>query len=374
MPIEVPRVYLHDGAGRRIGQFSSARNIDRSYLLMEPASARLSIASNDSLITEIDPRLGRFVVIESEAYATPWVGKLTVPNGSKSSEEITLICRSMDAVLSQRFLNASYSGTGGAVFKSIIDAASASNPTGITSATNGVVIGPAYGVTLNDRSAFQALTQLARETGHEWWLEYAVSTTEIVAYAHYRPARGFDRCRQAALVSGGSGNAEWGDWKIDGEAHTFGLTVVGGVGSVTQAYSERPRQRSQSSTALGNAVKAPVGAVHGHSVQRTDGSSSALTRIERLRVSEALKSQGVVVSAAEALLSRPPLAEQSMTWKVLGDADWSLFDLGSIVRAVAPDAFISGFDGYVRIVAVQPREEAGELNLVVQIVEGADHA
>ena len=171
MPVDVPRVYLHDGAGRRIGQFSTAYNVDRAYLIMEPASARFMITTDDPLADEIDPRQGRYVVIDSDAYPYPWVGKLTQPNWTRASETITIICRSADAILTQRFINGTYSGAAGAVFTQLVNDAAALNATGIGVASTGVAPGDAYAATFNDRPAFQCLTTLAREVGYEWWVE-----------------------------------------------------------------------------------------------------------------------------------------------------------------------------------------------------------
>jgi hypothetical protein len=365
----LPRVFLHDGAGRRIGQVVTARSIDRSYLLMEPASARFLMADDDPLVEQIDPRQGRFVVIESEQFPYPWVGKITSPDWDRNQREITVICRSADAILTQRHVGSTYSGSAGTVFKRMVEDAGAVNATGIAPAAS-VSSGPRYEAVVQDRSAFQALNGLAAATGHEWWVEYAVSETEIAAYAHFRPARGFDRCRGAYLNDGG--NAEWTNCKIDGEAATFALTVVGGASSVTQAYAERPRARE---------VATGVASVHGHGIRRQTSNSSPLTRIERVQLSESLKASDLVQEAARALLSRPPIPEQQIVWRVLArnkrdrtPVDWSVFDLGSIVRAKAPTAFATGFDGDVRITAVQPHEEAGVLNLVVEIVEACDEA
>jgi len=380
----LPRVFIHDGAGRRLGQVTTARDVDRSYLLMEPASARFICATDDPLLADMDPRQGRIVVIEGY-YPYPWVGKMTVPSGNRAAEEVTVMCRSFDAVLTERFIphqqpdpedGMTHRGSAGSVFQKIVEETGALNPHGIAAKNSDVVPGPSYKAVLNDRSAYTALMLVARNVGFEWWLEYAVSPQQILAYAHFRPARGFDRCTVASpLVDGGNGH--WTDWKIEGEATTFAQTVVGGRGSVTQAYSERPRQRQQSDATLASSPVVPAGAVHGHLIERATSASAGITRIERLRIAENLKNQDHVRTATEALIARPPIAERSMTWQVFmrgadGKAvDWEHFDVGSIISASAPTAFIDGFEGSLRIMAAQPVEELGVLNIVVEIVEGS---
>lgn len=370
----MPRCYLHDGAGRRVGVISTAKNVDRAYLLMEPASARLTVASDDPLLTEFDPRAGRMLVIESEAYSYPWLGKLTVPSGRRSDETITLIGRSLDAILTHRFLSGAYSGSAGAVFSAMVNDAAGQNPTGIGLSTD-ITPGPAYAVTINKQTAYQALNALARATGLEWWVEYGVSESAIQALAHLRPARGIDRCRQAEVVDGGNG--QWDEWKINGEATTFAMTVVGGSESVLQSWEERPQVRRQSTTALGAGSAAPQGVVHGHTIPRTDPGGSPLTRVERLQVAEALKSAGQAQNAADALLGRPYEPERALTcqlWAMnsAGTAvDWSQFDVGSVVSGKFPGAFTAGFDGSMRILATQPVEEDGVLKLIVGLV--GDH-
>lgn len=374
MAVEVPRCYLHNGAGRRIGMISTAKNVDRSYLIMEPASARLTVASDDPLLTDFDPREGRFLVIESEAYGYPWLGKLTVPSGRRDDETITLVGRSLDSILTFRYLSGTYAGSAGAVFSAMVSDAAAQNPTGIGLSAD-VTPGPYYAVTINKKTAYQALNDLARATGLEWWVEYGVDESEIQALAHLRPERGIDRCRQAEIVDGGNG--QWDEWKINGEATTFALTVVGGTESVLQAWEERPQVRRQSTTALGAGSAAPLGVVHGHSIPRTDPGGSPLTRVERLQMAEALKSAGQAQNAADALLGRPYEPERALVCQVwainsAGTAvDWSQFDVGSVVSGKFPTAFTAGFDGSMRILATQPNEEAGVLNLVVGLV--GDH-
>jgi hypothetical protein len=374
MATEVPRVYLHNGAGRRVGMVSTAKNVDRSYLIMEPASARFTVASDDPLLTDFDPREGRFVVIESEQYGYPWVGKLTQPSGKRSDETITIIGRSLDAVLAQRFLSGTYSGSAGAVFTAMIQDAAGQNPTGIGVSID-VSPGPAYRATINKQTAYQALNALARATAHEWGIAYGVSESEISALAYFRPALGIDRCRQASLVDGGNG--QWDEWKINGEATTFAMTVVGGAESTLQAWEERPQVRRQATLALGAGSAAPLGSWHGHSIPRTDPGGSPLTRVERLQVAEALKSAGQAQNAADALLGRPYEPERAMTWVAWAQSsagtavDWSPFDVGSIVQAKAPGAFTAGFDGSMRILATQPVEEDGVLRMVTAIV--GDH-
>jgi hypothetical protein len=354
------RVYIHDGAGRRIGELTTTHNIDRAYVLMEPASARFMVSVDEPLLHELDPREGRMVVIESDRYPYPWVGKLTGLGWQREDPAVTATCRSLDAVLTQRFVNGTYSGSAGLVFAKVLEDAAASNPTGIAPGT--IAPGPPYAAVLQDRSAFQALNLIAQQTGYEWWVEYDVSPAQVLTYANFRPARGFDRASTHGLIDGG--NADWTACKIEGET-AFALTVVGGQGSTTQTYSERPRHTEG----------IVVGSVHGHSLRRTLSQAYGITRIERIRLAENLKSRDLVQDAAQAMMSRWPTPEQAMEWVVWdvdnhgAQVDWTGFDVGSVIHASAPTAFITGFTGALRIVGVQPSEELGLLRLVVEIVE-----
>lgn len=378
MTIDPPRVYLHDGGGVRIGQFATAYNIDRSFTIMEPASARFQIARDDQQMVKVNPLLGMFVVIESTQYPFPWVGKMTVPSWTRDGT-CTVLCRSMDALLTQRFITGTYSGSPGEVFKRMVADAASVNPTGIAVGVNTVVAsGSTYTATLNKTNVYSALTSLAKATGNEWWLEYTANEVSITATAHLKPARGFDRCREAEIVDGGGGNGMWTDCKINGEATVFAMHGVGGASTVSQAFDERPLVRRQSSSNLGAGSIAPRGTLHGHNILRTSPGSNPLTAVERIYIAEELKEEGLLTNAIDTVLGRPEQPEKAMRWRVLavkqdGTAvDWSKFDVGSIVRAVAPTAFTAGYDGDVRLVSCQPNEEEGYMGLNVELVEACN--
>lgn len=374
-----PRVYLHDGAGVRKAEITTALNIERGYEIMSPATARFTVSTDEPELANLnlDPRSGRIVVIESTLYPYPWLGKLTVPRGQRGSETVQVSARAYDAVLSQRFVAGTFAGSAGSVFTQLIEAANQQNHTGIVVAS-GVSPGPAYSAIINIQSVYQALNTLARATGHEWWLDCTADAAGIVVTAHFAPSRGFDRCGVAFINDGGNG--QWDDWKINGEATAFAMTVYGGAEFATQAWSERPRSRRQSSTALGAGSKAAQGTYHGHAVQRTDPGGSPMTRVERLQVAESIKAEGLLQAAADTQLGRPYEPERALTarvWAVdhAGNAvDWSPFDLGSVISLRMPGAFVTGYEGSARVTGVQPNEEAGELDLVLELLGSGDHA
>ncbi len=125
----LPRVYLHDGNFRRLGQLVSAANVTRGCFHCVPQpfdTALFSVSIDDPLLDAIpcDDPFGRTVVIESSAYPHPWVGKVTGVVGDEIGGTVALTARGWEAILGERYLHAShvFDGGAGACFREIIGA------------------------------------------------------------------------------------------------------------------------------------------------------------------------------------------------------------------------------------------------------------
>jgi hypothetical protein len=363
--INPARVYVHDGTGRRMGVLTTATSVNRSYTIHEPGFARVDIAVDDPMLSNLDPREARFIVIESDIYPYPWVGLLLRPIWSRALGKVVLQAKSLDAILTKRYVSGTFFGGAGTIFQKIFDAID--NPTGID--LGQVALGPPLAVTFNDRSVHQAFTEVAQASGYEWWVDSRINETEIVSFVNFRPSKGQDRCRDAALVDGA--NAEWTDADIDAEALVFSLTIVGGNSIAGSAYADRPKTRRQGASGIRGELTVTPGQIHGHGIERFDTVSSPLVRADRVKVSEALRAADDVDAAVVSLLERPGRPERSQKWRLIAQdqsTDWGDFEVGNVVRAIAPDMYFNGFDGNVRILAAQPFEATGEMDIVVQVV------
>lgn len=393
------RVLLYDGSFRRLGQLTTATSINRSYRMESHGQASITIAVDDPLIGETSSLEGRIVVIESTVYPVPWVGKLTGRRGDRASGTVTLEADSFDAILDERALPRGYStsGSAGGELARIISTVNSRNPTGIEiGAIQNHVIGIA-GLSFPEWTARRALNAIAEQGGLEWWLDYMATATNIEILFRAARNRGFNRYRSVTLHDGG--NCTWTDWREDGKAYTFALTVVAGQTSVTESYTERARstrivqegggfvtQYEQvpfaepiapaPSTQSGNSGSQSIsieGFVHGFITIAKRVLTPVTTR-EVVEVREELKTRDVTVQSAQARLNNRRLSEKVISITHLDPTEWDTLEVGSVVRLVAPGAFVDGFDGPARILGVQPMEELGECDVVLELLEDPEAA
>jgi hypothetical protein len=355
--MRTPRVSLHDGFGGVVAELTTAKHVNRAWDIMQPSTAQVSLALTDPAIAECDPTRGRVLVIESQQYPYPWVGAITRAGENHAEGLATLQCLSLDAILSARYLSASadYAGTAGAVFASVLQDANGANDSGIGVSPNVSAAGRFEG-TFPERSVYSALNLIARQTGHEWWVDYDVQPSGIRATANIGPARGLVRTDTALSAPGDS---EILESAIDLRGAAYVWKVVGGQTATLQAYTERPRaaRRQSSGASLERTPVAPVAVVHGFEIERAELGGSPLTRGEAFLVAEALLSEGAVGAAADVLAGRPPHAERVLQWRLTSQDPglWAACAIGNVVRMRAAGAFLgTGLDAPVRIVSVQP--------------------
>lgn len=376
--MNTPRVHVHDSLGVRLGTLTRVASVNRSWAVMQPGQASLRVAmlqddgALDPLVRELDPRLGRAIVVESDHYPHVWVGSLTNVNEEPGERAVHVQAVSLDAVLRDRPLpvGASYDNDAGQVFRLLLQDANLANDSGIGIAGTPAQ-GRSYAGAFPDRSTYAALTTLCLQTGHEWGMVYDVLPERIRADAYFVPEIGFDRYGEVTLTDGG--NCERVNSGIDLRGQLYALSLVAGQSSPLTAYTERSRvtrQRSAGQQPRGGAVIGAAATVHGYEVEHSELGGSPLTRAEAVEIAENLRSEGAVIQASELLLGRPRSAERVLRLRVFEDDGlWPLLDIGSVVRFVSAEAFLgAGYDGPVRIVGVQPMEEAGDMELVCQIV------
>lgn len=375
--MDTPTVHLHRGFGPRLGTLTSVSGVNRVWNLMQTSPGSVTVALDDPLVRECDPREGNAVVVESAAYPHPWVGLITRLDRSPRDGTAQLALVSAEAVLQHRYLpaTADYTRTprsAAAVFADIIQTVNLANDSGI-GVDSDLDQGGLYAGAFPDRSALGALNALAQGSGLEWGVTYEVDERRIVATAQLRAALGLDRTGGTVFEDGTEGVETLED-AIDMGGAPWLLHVVGGQDDVLTAYTERPRsaRRQGSAYPVTGAGEAPRVLIHGFAVEHAARAGSPFTRTEALHVAEELKSAGAVDAAAAVLAGRPRWAERVLRLSVGAqhEARWRDCDLGSVVRFRSATAFLTGCDVPVRIVSVQPMEEAGELVFTAQVLEG----
>jgi len=360
-----PRVFLYDAALRRVGQIASASRVNRSYTMDEPGILQFGMALDDAMVQEVSPLLGRIVVVESDFYPVPWVGRITTAQRARASGTIVVNASSFEAIFEHRFVDGllTVDGSPARAVRGLLGHINTVNPTGVR-AGNIAERAVRATSTLAYARARDALDGLADLAGFEWWVEAGVGAKSIDLRLHFQAWRGFDRLNSVALVDGGS--CSWIDWSVDGEAYTFGLTVLGGSASSGQSLRSRPAKRVVPRT---NDYIGP----HGYLRFGPGDAANLLQRNDRMALAQALRVQGQVTAAAEVMMQQQRIAGVPMSVRLTAAMDedvWAGLELGNIVTLKLPDAFFNGFDGPARIRGVQPMEEDGDAEIVVELLRG----
>lgn len=362
MTVAPPRVYLHDASFTRLGRLSRASSVSRSFTMENRDIASFSLETGDPLILQMRPGLGRLVAIESTSYPVPWVGKITAIKGDEKSKSIKVTCKGYASILDSRYTSPSFTsfGAADAVIHQALREINQINPTAITWGGGGAG-GQVFQLNAPNQKARSVFDSAARLGGIEWTID-ADASPEGIAFELRAPKyRGLDRFSDVHLVNGKNGAVS--DWKEDGEEAAFGLLVVGGFDAATQSVNDRPIARLESEA---KKIESP----HGYALDGAEIAANLLTRLERIYVSEELKAAGSASAAAAAILAREGgVARRSIRGAITDSALWGNATVGDVIRVSSETAFLEGYDGPARVIAVQPMEEKGRSDLVLQILQ-----
>ena len=356
-----PTVHLHTWDFSRIGRVVSAGNVERSYTIDNNDQASFVVSYDDGLIAELRPQLGRVVVIESQSYPYPWVGRLTVIKGDQAKRELTCVAHGYERILEHRYLGASFTvdASADAAIGVLMREVNDSGATGIRFA--GGDARPLVRLSIPHAQARAAIDQIGAYGGIEWHLSYDVTSAGIDVALHAPRWRGLDRVQSARLVDGVTASVL--SWTEDGEAAAYALSVVGGVASSETAVNDRPRAKL---LAIAGAYDGP----HGYAYQGAREATNRLTQIERRIVSQAVKTAGSTEAAAAALLERHAGTSRRVARVEVDETElWPLCRPGDVLHLISGTAFTTGIDAPVRVVGVQPDERAGMIGLAVEILD-----
>lgn len=372
MTFNVPRVYVHDGAGVRLCELVDAAG-KRSFRTMQVSRAAFIVPENDPQLPLCDPREGRILVVESSAYPYVWAGPLSSLEGGPVAGTVSLEARSYEGVLQERYLPTVAIGTGtsGQQFEAMWAAVERENPTGVTLSPDLAAGEPFDDTNYADRSLFDAWNLAATQTGHEWWLEHSVTNGVLRTQAQFRPQRGQDRTGDVRLVVGPYANCRVNRWRMSAEGGAHRIRAVAGATSVTQAYTSRSRvERRQGKAPLSTAVLTQrTNTRHGYTFAAWPQGDTPLTRAEQLAIMENVQGAGALAIAAESILARGRTAQRMVDLEVQGHPEiWPLCQPGDVVTLTLPAPyFVDGYDGPVAIVDLELAEELGTMRLNVEV-------
>jgi hypothetical protein len=212
------------------------------------------------------------------------------------------------------------------------------NPTGFLPSVRNEPCGPfrgtfqAGGMYLGD-----ALDDLADRIGQEWWLEQIVGRNSLQGFLHWGMRRGSDLSGSIHLTDGIHFTSS--KYVQDILGATQSVQMVGGGADI----ADRP-SATQS------------GALQGPTLSRE--------KVEYLPSDEEL---AVLSDAAQAALVNPLVAAESLPLTINTKLDWRLIRPGDIITVILPDTYFGCVRRRIRILAMQPDEAAGEMDLAVKV-------
>jgi hypothetical protein len=336
-------VHVHNGLGARLATLQNATVLERSYVRNDAGAARFSLPQDDLQATASLIGADYVYVLESDAGLPPWIGFLP-GRWTENGQTVTLVLRELTAVLSNRFTGSNdiYTAGAGQVLRGVLQRANVvlPHPFEVGSFSDA---GPYQAKTYRHASVLDGVAKpLANETGYEFWADYDVTSSGITAVLNWSSRRDHDRSSRV-LLEEGRNLADSPIFEDRTGQPVLLSTAVGSTSSGT-SYAQRPIQ----TVAAATTVRATVLGTQtiGHDEFATDARSAT--------------------ASAAAALSRSD--GRTLKLAVTDPALWPELVLGADVRVRLPRYNLGrGLDTRVRIVGVQPDEDAGVLTLSVEV-------
>lgn len=360
--IRPARCYVHAPAWpfQRIGELRTARNIDRAWSLMQPGILALNISRSEEIDRDV-LRTSNILVIESEVTA-PWVGYLLTAEEDLGAGEIEITGQEMTAALDVRLTSASDkyddSISSGRIFQQIGAAVNGRAFTGLSmpASSLGAIV---EDVDLAAQTMSEALDELHDRTGNEWWADYSVRPQRVEATLRWGTRQGFDLADSVHLYEGY--HFAKLVYRQDATRSQESATAFGGVGA--------PSGRA--------AVTRTAGAARGSFGGLIEAASAAAVRAiadlppglrsERAVLVPTTSNEAELSREARQALEKPLGSAEQFSAVVNGLIDWHLLALGNTVTINAYPK-LRPTSRKMRIVGVQPDEESGVNELILEVV------
>jgi len=359
------RVYVHDSSFARIGELTTVRDYSRGFAIGGSEQGRVTVSTDEPLAAELAPQRGNLIVIESTAYPLAWAGYVVNRQGERATGTLECRCKPLESLLRERVLPAgsAFSGSVSSAFRQVIALANGQGPTGISI---GNIASGSTSITSDEPLSFSfqtvgdALDDLTAVSGWEWWVEYTTDAGSVDARIYFAPYRGSDRQAQVSLIEGGGVDVE--QWTEDYENQAWAVTFVGGQQHAAQVIDDIPASRRTQLEA--EAGVTPFGLIPDGLYQ----GEGPITAREAVTVLDSLKASGLTEAAGlSELRSASKLPPRRVRVTVKNEALWKSIRPGDKVEARFSTAFSEGWEGPVRIEAVQPEEDRGTLGLVLSM-------
>lgn len=347
-----------------LAELPTANDIDRLYTLSGRGAFSFRIPASDPGANQDTIQEGRLVAIRSTTGLPAYLGHIRQIKQGPNTRILEINGDNLACVLYERQLPLDCTFTNqaaGIIAMQLLRLVNSTNATGIWSSTRSEPGTPIRGtIDFSGSWLGNALDELAKKTGDEWWLEQVVERNKIEVFLRWGRKRGSDKSGAIHLQEG----IHFAENKYIRDALGFAqsVTVIGGGATV----ADRPaavRSFDRPSSYVGKGTTIERGS---ESHRRSLALSPVLSQevVEYLPLDE---DEAVLSDAAQKALENPLTAAETFDLTINDILDWSLIEPGDIVRVILANVGFGGVSRRVRILAMQPDEDTGEMDLAVEV-------
>jgi hypothetical protein len=280
----------------------------------------------------------------SRAVRPPYLGFIGRIEENPSARVCRVSGDNRSSIFYDRTLPADCKFTGqlaGGIAMQMLTLVNSTNPTGVYPLPSKVSGSSVRGTfDASNAKLGDALDELSDKTGDDWWLEEIVRRNRISVYLNWG-TRGFDKSHNVVLEEGVHFTAS--EYIRDVLGSASAAAAVGGTGAI----ADRIRAIQSASS---------IGVNYGFALNRE--------LVEYFPLDE---DEAVLSDAASTMLRKPTTSPETLPLTINNILPWGDIEPGDIVRVKLPNAGFSGVDCDVQVIALQPDEASGEMDLAVEL-------
>ncbi len=349
-----------------LAELTTAHDVDRVMALHGPGTFAFAIATNDGQASRDTVREGRIVTIESTTGRPAYIGRIERMEENTGRGRVEVSGDGIAQILYERVLpldlvlNEQAAGT---IAMRLLSVVNSTNPTSIWPSPGTEPGTPMRGSFAAGASSLgEMLDEMASLTGDEWWLESVLDQRQMQNFLRWGGRRGTDKSYTIHLQEGIHFSAS--EYARDALGFAQGVVVVGGGGDL----ADRPAGVRSFDTPSAFPLKGTVieGASEAHVRSLTLSPALARERVEFLPLED---DESILEGAAQRAMEIPTTAAETLRLTVNDRVAWSLYGPGDHLRVILASVNFGGISRRVRVLALQPDEDAGEQELIVKVEE-----
>ncbi len=347
----------------RIAELVTAHDINRSFAILEPGQADVRISRLDPQISTDTLRRGNLLEITGPHTPT-WVGPITALDESRQAGQVAISAIEMSAILQRRSAaegDVFDEGAGGNIFEALVRRANRRAHTGMVVSSLIESSTPIRDFDASGQQVLDAINDLADATNNEWWIEVTIATpSRLEVVLHWGERQGYDQAAETVLQEPNLIDLRR---RQDVSQVREVVNIIGGGGSIASrpAVSRSASRAGVDAADLGGPVESLNEALVRQFIDTAPILRGELTILVP-GTSDRTELSRLAAQAAE----RPLATAEIFTARVNDQLNWSEIHLGDYLRVKTDRLALGPINRKLRVRAMQPDEEMGELELVLE--------